>query len=51
MSDPWRWRCPNGHTAWENTAAVGYRCTTCGESFSELEDARDLDGRAGRGSV
>ena len=43
--DPWRLRCPNGHTSWEHTPD-GYRCLTgkrfdqsCAE-FDRLVDAK-----------
>jgi hypothetical protein len=40
-AEPWRWRCPNGHTSWE-TAAGGYRCRMCEEAFVELVDAGEV---------
>lgn len=30
--DPWRWRCPQGHTSIE-TSADRYRCKACGEKY------------------
>lgn len=38
MTEPWRWRCPNGHTRWR-PRGDGYRCKSCGEVFTELVDA------------
>jgi tRNA(Ile2) C34 agmatinyltransferase TiaS len=40
-AEPWRWRCPAGHTSWES-ARDGYRCRMCEERFSELVDAREV---------
>jgi tRNA(Ile2) C34 agmatinyltransferase TiaS len=42
MSEPWRWRCPVGHTSWESAAGEGYRCRSCRETFDELHDAREV---------
>jgi tRNA(Ile2) C34 agmatinyltransferase TiaS len=39
--EPWRWRCPEGHTSWE-VSGEGYRCRRCRERFPQLVDARDL---------
>jgi hypothetical protein len=39
VMEPWRWRCPNGHVSWES-AAAGYRCRSCGETFEALSDAK-----------
>lgn len=39
--EPWRWRCPEGHAAWQS-ASTGYLCRSCGEQFEELRDAREV---------
>lgn len=50
--DPWRWRCPNGHTGWTSRstgdcvnnnypADTRYRCRTCDVEFDELRDAKE----------
>ena len=51
MSDPWRYRCPNGHTSWTirstdrgfhngEPAETRYRCETCGAEFNQLFDVK-----------
>ncbi len=47
--DPWRWRCPNGHTHWRAVQSGGYVCRSCQahpdydeHHFDELVDAREL---------
>lgn len=46
IREPWRWRCPNGHTSWRR-AADGYHCGTgmrhdysCAH-FDDLVDAKE----------
>lgn len=50
--EPWRWRCPNGHTSWTSrdvhdgmhnheAARTPYRCRRCGVEFDELRDAKE----------
>lgn len=52
MKDPWRYRCPNGHTSWSGrknvngtgygggpTATAKYYCEHCGP-FDELIDMK-----------
>jgi len=39
MSDPWRYRCPNGHTNWTSRNDQ-YRCKTCKIDFDELVDMK-----------
>ena len=50
MSDPWRYRCPEGHTSWtpvssdrgRNGPHVKYYCRTCKDHYVELIDAKEL---------
>jgi len=56
MRDPWRYRCPNGHTGWVSRSGQDapvrapkgeYYCLTCHQyghgdpSFDELIDMKD----------
>ena len=37
-ADPWRYRCPNGHSSWVSLATSDeYRCKSCGVRFQEHE--------------
>jgi len=38
--DPWRYRCPRGHTSWDGPEGGRYYCRSCGEGFDELVDAK-----------
>ena len=43
-ADPWRYRCPNGHSSWVSLATSDkYKCKFCGIRFppEELRDLRD----------
>ena len=50
MTDPWRYRCPEGHTSWtpvssdrgRNGPHVKYYCRTCKDHYDELIDAKEL---------
>jgi len=50
MTDPWRYRCPEGHTSWTPVSSdqhrgrqtVKYYCRTCKDHYSELIDAKEL---------
>jgi len=38
MNDPWRRRCPNGHTSWAYRATIGqYVCDYCGEFDAPID--------------
>lgn len=39
MSDPWRRRCPEGHTSWR-TRGDRYYCYSCEAHFDQLVDAK-----------
>ena len=54
----WRWRCPNGHTAYrprsvgetchhDGDPATKYVCTTCGVEFAALLAAKTPRWRGG----
>lgn len=44
MSDPWRYRCPEGHTSLESRTRSGtYRCRPCDEIYDQLLDAKTGD--------
>jgi len=45
MSDPWRYRCPEGHTSIVRRAHGGYRCQSCDAEY----DADPVDAKSGRG--
>ena len=38
--EPWRYRCPRGHTSWSGPEGGRYYCRSCGEGFDELVDAK-----------
>jgi len=42
MKDPWRYRCPEGHSNWNYDGAGGrsHFCQTCGEAFDRLLDMK-----------
>jgi len=51
MNDPWRYRCPNGHTSWQARqsdlveSGGAYYCIACKQNgidphFDELADAK-----------
>jgi len=43
-SDPWRYRCPEGHTSIRDRVSGGYYCDTCGTSYrGDPVDMRDGD--------
>lgn len=37
-NDPWRYRCPEGHSSWEQRANGKYYCPWCDDVFDELVD-------------
>ena len=41
-TEPWRYRCPRGHSNWRGGTGDRYYCQSCGEAFGELVDAKDL---------
>ena len=47
MSDPWRYRCPEGHTSITNYQSRGYRCKSCRRRY----DGDPIDMTADGGDV
>lgn len=47
MREPWRYRCPEGHSSIQTRQHGGYRCHSCGcEYAAEPVDAKTGDGDA-----
>jgi len=50
MTDPWRYRCPEGHASWTSlqtelgygSAQAQYYCQSCAEHFDALVDWREV---------
>jgi len=47
MTDPWRYRCPDGHTnietrvrTMQNDTGIQYRCRTCEKTYERLIDVK-----------
>jgi DNA-directed RNA polymerase subunit RPC12/RpoP len=43
-ADPWRYRCPHGHSSWVSLATSDeYKCKSCGSRFrgDELLDLKE----------
>jgi len=38
--EPWRYRCPRGHTSWAGPEGGRYYCQSCEAGFDELVDAK-----------
>lgn len=49
-NDPWRYRCPDGHTSWtpvrvdphDGDPSTEYYCRTCKEHYDHLLDMMEL---------
>ena len=40
VSEPWRMRCPNGHSSW-TSEGTNYWCEVCGDTFDQLHDWKE----------